>query len=320
LNPIHPALAPLAVLAKRDPQLLAEPPRAVRANPINSQPVFEPGPILRTSLIVLVSCAALLPAAPAAAADETTGPRHDHDCLIEARQSIDVRSPVEGVIESIRVQRGDSVKKGTLLATLSSGPERAALDMALSRAGMEGEIKSAEARVELSRKKWERADELQKKNFVSANARDEAQAEYRLAIEQLRAANENRRLAELDMNRAREVLAQRSIKSPVNGMVVEVMLRPGELMSSNQKDPIMKLVEIDPLNVELVLPLSQFNKIKVGQRAEVFPEEPVGGNHSARVEIVDRMVDAASGTFGVRLRLPNPGNRIPAGVKCKARF
>ena len=58
---------------------------------------------------------------------------------------------------------------------------------------MEGELKSAEARVELTRKKWERADELQKKNFVSANARDESEAEYRLATEQLRAARENRR-------------------------------------------------------------------------------------------------------------------------------
>ena len=37
--------------------------------------------------------------------------------------------------------------------------------------------KAAEARMELSRKKWERADELHKKNFVSANARDEAEAE-----------------------------------------------------------------------------------------------------------------------------------------------
>jgi RND family efflux transporter MFP subunit len=238
--------------------------------------------------------------------------------MIEARQSIAVRSPVEGVIESILVQRGDVVKKGALVATLSSGPERAALDMARSRAAMEGEIKSAEARVDLTRKKWERAEELVKRNFVSENARDEAQAEYRLAIEQLRQARENRRLAELDMNRAKEVLAQRSIKSPVNGVVVEIMLRPGELMSSNQKDPIMKIVEVDPLNVELVLPVSQFGRVKVGQVAEVLPEEPVGGKHRARVEIVDAVVDAASGTFGVRLRLPNPGNRIPAGVKCKA--
>jgi len=290
------------------------------ANPIDSEPVFEPGPTLRIFRIALVSCAALLFAVFAAAAEDASGARTEYDCMIEARQTIAVRSPVEGIIESIGVQRGELVKKGTLVATLSSGPERAALELARSRAGMVGELKSAEARVGLSRKKWERADELQKKNFVSENARDEAEAEYRLATEQLRAARENQRLAELDVNRAREVLAQRSIKSPVSGVVVEVMLRPGELMSSNQKDPIMKIVEIDPLNVELVLPVSQFGKVKVGQLADVLPEEPVGGRHRAQVEVVDQMVDAASGTFGVRLRLANPGYRIPAGVKCKARF
>jgi RND family efflux transporter MFP subunit len=275
---------------------------------------------LHNLLITLSSLALLVTASHTGAADDADAPRTEYDCMIEARQSIAVRSPVEGVIESILVQRGEVVKKGALVATLSSGPERAALDMARSRATMQGEIKSAEARVELTRKKWERAEELVKRNFVSENARDEAQAEYRLATEQLRAARENRRLAELDMNRAKEVLAQRSIKSPVNGVVVEIMLRPGELMSSNQKDPIMKIVEVDPLNVELVLPVSQFGRIKVGQRADVLPEEPVGGSHSARVEVADHVVDAASGTFGVRLRLPNPGNRIPAGVKCKARF
>lgn len=272
--------------------------------------------ILSTTLACL---AALLPVAPGAA-QPASRPGAEYDCIIEARQNVDVRSPVEGVIESIRVRRGDTVQRGTLLATLSAGPERAALELARSRARMQGELKSAEARVELTRKKWERADELQKKNFVSANARDEAQAEHRLATEQLRAAHENRRLAELDVNRAEAVLAQRSIHSPVNGVVVDVLLRPGELMSSNQKDPIMKLAEIDPLNVELVLPVSQFGRVKVGQVAEVRPEEPVGGRYRAQVEIVDPVMDAASGTFGVRLHLPNPRNRIPAGVKCTVIF
>lgn len=271
---------------------------------------------MRIAQIAVLCCAALLPAA----ADAAPAADAEFDCLVEARQSIEMRSSVEGVIDSIRVHRGEPVKKGMLLATLASGPERAAVDVARSRAGMQGELKSAEARVDLSRKKWERAVELQKKNFVSANARDEAEADYRLATEQLRVARENQRLAELDLKRAEEVLAQRSIKSPVNGVVVDILLRPGELMSSNQKNPIMKLVEVDPLNVELVLPVSRFGSIKVGQLARVVPEEPVGGDYAARVEVVDPVVDAASGTFGVRLRLPNPGNRIPAGVKCRARF
>ena len=96
--------------------------------------------------------------------------------------------------------------------------------------------------------------------------------------------------------------------------------RPGDLASSNQKDPIMKLMAVDPLNVELVLPVAQYGRIKLGQHAQVAPEEPVGGSYKATVEVVDPTVDAASGTFGVRLKLPNPGTRIPAGVKCRVRF
>lgn len=244
----------------------------------------------------------------------------EYDCLIEARQSVDVRSPVEAVIESVLVRRGEVVRKGTLLAKLASGPEVAALNLARSRATMEGELKAAEARVELTRKKWERAAELEKMKFVSANSKDEAEAEYRLAKEQLRAAQEGRRLAELEVKRSEELVAQRSIYSPVNGVVVSILLHPGELAASNQKDPILTVMEIDPLNVELVLPLAQYGKIKAGQRARVLPEQPVGGSYTAQVEVVDPTLDAASGTFGVRLRLPNPGGRIPAGVKCRARF
>ena len=288
-------------------------------NPINSTPVVVNH--LRARLRVLPSifvlCAAVLSATLAVAADDAATGQLEYDCLIEARQTIDIRSQVEGVIESILVQRGDTVQKGQLVATLSSGPERAALELAVSRANMQGELKSAQTRVEITRKKWERAKELEKKNFVSADARDEAEAEYRLATEQLRAARENRRLAQLDVKRTKEVLAQRSITSPVDGVVVEVLLRPGELMSSNQKDAIMRIAEVDPLNVELVLPVSQYGRLRVGQFAEVLPEEPVGGRHRARVEVVDQVIDAASGTFGARLRLPNPGNRIPAGVKCR---
>ena len=126
----------------------------------------------------------------------------EYDCLIEARQKVDIRSPVDSVIESVQVQRGDLVRKGQIIATLESGPERAALDLARSRATMQGEIKAAEARVDLTQKKLVRAEELYKQNFVSVNARDEAEADYRLATEQLRQAKENQKLAELEVLRS----------------------------------------------------------------------------------------------------------------------
>ena len=224
--------------------------------------------MLKRFAVSLCCLGSLLPAAAAA---------QEFDCLIEPRQAVDVRSQAEGVIEEVFVSRGDVVKKGTLLAKLSSGPELATLNLARSRATMEGELKAAQTRVEITKKRWERAEELHKRKFMSADAKDEAEAEYRLAYEQWRAANDSRTLAELEVKRAEEVLAQRSVHSPVNGVVVALMLRPGELASSNQKDPILRLMEVDPLNVELVLPVSQYGKIKLGQRARVMPEQPVGG-------------------------------------------
>ena len=212
----------------------------------------------------------------------------DYDCLIEARQTVEIRSPVEAVIESITVQRGDLVQKGQILATLESGPERAALELARSRAQMQGDIKAAEARLELTRKKLVRAEELYKQNFVSVNTRDEADADHRLAVEELRRARENRQLAELELKRTEELLALRTIRSPFAGVVVEVTQKPGEFATSNLKDPILKLAEIDPLYVEVILPVSLYGKVKTGGRAEVFPEQPVGGRHAATVKVVDR--------------------------------
>jgi len=244
----------------------------------------------------------------------------EFDCLIEARQQVDIRSPVEAVIESVQVQRGDLIKKGQVIATLESGPERAALELARSRATMQGELKAAEARMDLAQKKMVRAEELFKQNFVSVNARDEAVAEYRFSTEQLRQAKENQQLAELEVRRSSEVLAMRTIKSPFSGVVVQILQKPGEFSSTNIKDPIVKLAEVDPLHVEVVLPVALYGKIKIGHRATVLPEQPIGGSYSATVKMVDRVIDAASGTFGIRLELPNRNREIPAGARCRVRF
>src|SRR6266581_9691539 len=84
----------------------------------------------------------------------------EYDCMIEARQTVEIRSSVEAVIESVKVTRGSLVSKGQVIVTLESGPERAALALAQGRAQTQGDIKVSEARVEITRKKRARADEL----------------------------------------------------------------------------------------------------------------------------------------------------------------
>ena len=266
--------------------------------------------------LVLVALALLSP--PSIAAD--TPPAEEHDCLIEARQEVTVRSPVDAMIDKINVERGDSVTKGQVVAVLSSGPERAAVNLAKSRASAQGELKLAETRRDLAARKLARSEELFRQNFISINARDEAAADFRLAQEQVQQAHENLEMAELEHKRAGEVLRQREIRSPLTGVVVDVVQKPGEYAGSNAREPIMKLAQIDPLYVEVILPVSLYGSVHVGDQAQVSPEAPVGGHYETTVRVVDRAVDAASGTFGVRLVLANPKGAIPAGIKCRVRF
>mgnify|MGYP002783584210 CR=1 FL=1 len=261
----------------------------------------------------------LLPVLIAAATAATPVFASEYDCLIEARQTVEIRSPVEGLIEQVLVKRGDTVRRGQLLVTLESGAEKAAAELARSKATMEGSLKAAESRLDFARKKEERTVELFKQNFVSAGALDEARTQRELAESELREARENRKLNELELRRAEEVVKLRTIRSPFDGIVVEKYQSPGEFATTNVKNPILKIAEVNPLHVEVVIPASQFGKIRKGIIASVRPEAP-NGVFKAVVTTVDSIMDAASGTFGVRLELANPGFLIPAGAKCKVNF
>ena len=134
---------------------------------------------------------------------------------------------------------------------------------------------------------------------------------------ELKKAKEDKDIARLETDRAAELLKQRSLLSTVDGVVVKRYKSPGEYV---EDQPVLKLAQIDPLYVEVIAPIALYGALHIGMEAEVQPEPPVGGKYSARVIIVDTVIDAASATFGVRLALPNPQQKIPAGVRCDIKF
>lgn len=272
-------------------------------------------PSLQHAARPLVFAALAFAAAPGQAAP------NEYQCLIEPYQRIEVRSEVEALIDKVLVERGSVVRKGQVIVELRSGIERAGLESARYRATMEGAVRSSEARLSYARDKHRRRDELNKQNFTSAQDRDDALAEMRIAEAELVEAKDNRALANLEARRMEEILRQRSLTSPFNGVVTDVLQHPGELAQSGEgARAILKMAQVNPLRVEVVLPVALYNSIKPDSSAEVEAEAPAKGRYKARVQIIDKVADSASGTFGVRLELPNPTGSIPAGLKCKLRF
>jgi RND family efflux transporter MFP subunit len=268
--------------------------------------------LLAAGVAAPLACTLMLAASPARTEQGA------FDCLLEPRYRIKLASPVAGVLKEVKADRGDIIHKGDILATLESGVEKAMLDLAVARAENDAAVKAREARLAFLTRKRDRLIELQKKGAASTAALDEAESDFGVASQDLREAESNQRIAKLEVARASEVLRQRSIVSPIDGVVAERNLLGGEY--AYEQAPIMSVAQIDPLNVEVFVPVSLYGAVTLGMQAVVIGEQPVGGRHIATVEVIDPLIDSRSGTFGVRLVLPNPQHKIPAGLRCRIEF
>ncbi len=239
------------------------------------------------------------------------------DCLIVPHKVTHLSSPVMGVIATVNVQKSDTVKAGDVVAQMESSVERAAVDLAEVRAQITSEIEEGKVNTAYDRKRKTRMDSLFKQNNISEDVKDEFERDERLAKARLQQALDLKKVREYELATARARLKQKTITSPFDGLVLEVSKHPGEYV---EEQPIVTIAQLDPLNVEAILPIEFFGKIQPGMNADIHIETFPDRNRSATVVVVDPVGNAASGTFGVRLELSNPGHKIPAGLKCQAKF
>jgi RND family efflux transporter MFP subunit len=235
-------------------------------------------------------------------------------CLIQPNEVVELGTPVVGVLEKVAVERGDIVSKGQVVAQLVANVERAAVSTAEARARAQADLQAAQSSQDFARKKLERTDSLHKRNFISRAVLDQASTEFEVAESKTRQANEQRQVSVQELGLARAQLAQRTIRSPLSGVVVERYVSAGERVDDK---PIVRLAMVDPLKVEVIVPATNYNQVFPGMMGMVMPELPEAGEHKAKVVLVDRIIDAASNTFRVRLELPNPDGALPAGLRCK---
>ncbi|MEO2176202.1 MAG: efflux RND transporter periplasmic adaptor subunit [bacterium] len=239
------------------------------------------------------------------------------DCVISPYQIVELGSAVPGVIDRISVERSDFVRKGQIIAELASGVERAAVALARARAQVEPEINVWQINVEFDEKRKERIHSLYDNKVVSDDNKDEADREAKLSTWKLQQARDLKKIRQHELERAVEQLKQKTIASPIDGFILEKYKLVGEYV---EDQAIVRIAQLDPLNVEAIVPIELFGKIPVGMLAEVHPETLSAGVRTALVTVVDRTGDAGSGTFGVRLEMPNPALELPAGLKCDLRF
>ena len=212
------------------------------------------------------------------------------DCMMEPNVLVDLSSSVAGVLDTLTVDKSDEVKKGEVIATLKSDIEQVS-------------VRSSRERLKLSAAEYKRAAELYREKAITKSEKEQS--------------DNDKKLAELELKHAKTNLNLRRIKSPINGVVVKRYANPGEFVETK---PILQLAQLDPLRIEVVSPVANYGKIVKGMRANIVPEFGEYDGLVAEVVVVDKVVDAASGTFSIRLELDNKSHAIPGGLRCRAKF
>ena len=263
----------------------------------------------RFSLAAAMALSQVAQAGTAPAAAQPLG------CLIEPFSVSDLGSPVVGVIEQVLVERGDRVRAGQPLARLRADVEKGSVNVAQGRAQAQGELRAAEANAQLAVQKLARASDLARQEFISAQALEQARAESLVAENRLVQAREQRDIYQREHELAQAQLGLRTIRSPSNGVVADRYMSAGERV---EEKPMFRIAVIDPLRIEVVLPASLYPAVSRGVQMRIAPEFPGAQPRLAKVALVDKVIEGASNTFRARLTLPNAGNQLPAGLRCKA--
>ncbi|WP_415036525.1 efflux RND transporter periplasmic adaptor subunit [Azonexus sp.] len=236
-------------------------------------------------------------------------------CVILPIKTADIGTQVAGVVAQIEVERGDRVSKGQVLARMQAEVEQANSAAALTRAASEAEWRAAQAGELLALQKLRRQRTLAAKNFVSGQAVELAESEYRVALERVSIARDQRAVSAREAGSAAAQLSLRVLRAPFDGIVTERHANPGERF---EEKPLFRVADISRLRVDVVASSALFGRIKPGQLFTVHPELPDTAPRTAKVVQIDQVLDPASNTFRLRLEMNNHDASLPAGLRCRA--
>jgi RND family efflux transporter MFP subunit len=236
------------------------------------------------------------------------------DCVIRPKSVIELGADEEGMISAILVERGDLVEAGDPVVRLKDDIQLLQVELTALRAASDADLRSQQTRLELRLHELERVERLRQRRVVAETVLDDATIEVALTELAVENALIDRQLSAIEHELAKARLARRTVESPVTGVVMAVEAAAGEF--AHEQLTILRIAEIDPLYVEVFAPAEIFGRIQRGQKYEIRPMPPLEGSYRATVTVVDQIFDVASGTFGVRLELPNPVGAVPAGVRC----
>jgi membrane fusion protein (multidrug efflux system) len=231
----------------------------------------------------------------------------------------EVRPEVSGILQELVFKQGAHVKAGDVLYQIDPARYRAAYQRA------EAELESAQADLRQAQREWARAATLFEKNAVSERQRDEA-------LSALEGARANVSRSQAMVETARIELEYTEVKAPITGRTGPTLATVGALVTANQAQPLARVVQLDPMYVDIQLPAEKLRRIRdalIGGRvAEAGPDQAEvvllreDGEvypHRGRVDVTDVTVNQSTSSVTLRAVFPNPDEDLLPGMYVRVR-
>jgi RND family efflux transporter MFP subunit len=234
----------------------------------------------------------------------------------QAVEEVEIRSRVSGYLDQIHFRDGQIVAAGDLLFSIDPRP----FGIAVSSA--KAQLTQAKARLDLANAQLARAEQLRKKDTVSAAVYDERYQEMRASAASVEVAESALRDAELNLEYA-------SIAAPIEGRIGARAVSIGNLVNGGSGPETTVLTTIVSLNpIRFIFDISEaellaYQRAVAEGRMTATPERPIevqaklmdddGWLLNGRIDFIDNQVNRGSGTIRVRAAFPNPDLKLTPG-------
>ena len=207
------------------------------------------------------------------------------DGTIEPETRAVLVSRVNRMIDSITVDEGDRINRGDPA-------------IFLEKESIESSVKAGQTALEEEKRNSQRAQALFEAGAISRQEFDQAGVK----------ADQ----AKANYLKARDMLQDTRINSPLTGLVSHRYKEPGEL--SDEGKPILEIVDIT--SVEVHCPVSEMliREVKIGQTALVYPDAYPGRVWEAKVDTINPTAQGSSRLFTVKIKIPNPDGLLKPGM------
>jgi len=225
---------------------------------------------------------------------------------VEAYQTVQIRSQVNGQIEKILFRQGDDVRKGQLLFQLDKRPFQADLEKAIAQESHD------QASAENSRIEAERYTRLEKQGIVSHEQGDQMRAQAKAdgaAVEADKAA----------VDAARVQLQYTDIAAPIDARAGALLINLGNLVKANDTPYLVQLNQVTPIYVTFSAPEANLDEVRhrfsPGQGLKILAYPKGESAHPAvgRLSFIDNEVDTTTGTFKLKGTFQNKDRRLWPG-------